>query len=166
MAREFFNRNGVIGTIDNCPVSGRPLYTVTDTRGAGRGPLTTEFGGYATKLAAAWADSEPLPAPQQMASPLAADEHRASGLVSGASGYAASQMSEPLRRMLERAASRPDGRVRRGRGTHQYTIRQLKAASRRGWMWLDDAIRPTCATINATGRKALARELAKAGGAR
>lgn len=104
-----------------------------------------------------------LPAPAQIESPLPAAERQSSGLAGG--GAAANAMSAPVRAML--ASCRRRRSIERGRlADGNYPIRMLKAAARRGWLALDDQIRPTFGTLTDAGRKALARELTSIGGAR
>ena len=106
-------------------------------------------------------------APQYIASPLIENERQCSGL-SGPSGSAANAMSEPMRRKLIVARDNLilPGRIARGGHEWEANVRMLRALARRGWLALNDPIRPRYGDLTDAGRKALARELASTGGAR
>lgn len=100
----------------------------------------------------------------QMTSPLVEGERQFSGLAGG--GAAANAMSAPVRDMLATAARHPQGEIWRGGGRGAFRLPMLRAAARRGWLALNHPIRPAYATITDAGRRALAAEIARTGGAR
>lgn len=127
--------------------------------------LTTLNEDYARTMARREAETHNAraaidPGTPQITSPLAEDEQQRSGLAGG--GPAANAMSAPVLARL-RVATLGSGRLYRGRMTN---LRMLKAMARRGWLELDHPIRPTLGMVTDAGRRALAAELARTGGAR
>lgn len=139
---------------------------------SGERMLTTLNEDYARTMARREAEAHNArmasqPAPAQMASPLPVNEQRSSGLAGG--GAAANAMSWPMARIMSEALDWWAGTVRRGRHcpeTATTGLRNMRAMARRGWLELDHPIRPTLGTVTDAGRRALAAELARTGGAR
>lgn len=146
----WFERNGITGTTETAP-AGHPVYVVTAANGA---TMKTDVGSLARSVAIEW--SVCPPAAPQIVSPLPAAERCASGLSAGAT---LTMPTEPQARVLARGAA--------GRGIWRYGhtygvgITMLRALARRGWLELDDKVRPQYGTLTDAGRKALARYDAK-----
>ncbi len=146
----WFRKNGVEGTREIAP-AGHYVYTVTHTA-SGRS-MTTDVSSLALRIAREWA--EQAPAVELMTSPLPAAERCASGLARGAS---LTMPSEPQARALDN----PRGVVLRY-GSTGVGLTMLRSLARRGWIVLDDRIRPAHGVITSNGRRALSRYEAKAG---
>lgn len=156
----WFERNGITGTTETAP-AGHVVYVVTAANGA---TMRTDVGSLARSVAIEWSVCPP-PAPQ-MASPLPAAERCTSGLATGAT---LTMPTEPQARIMSEAADWWAGTVRRGRHcpeTATTGLRNMRAMARRGWLELDDPIRPTYGTLTDAGRRALARYNAATAGAR
>lgn len=128
------------------------------------GPGTVTATG-AAKLDARFGPRWRESASVQIASPLAEGERQSSGLVGG--GAAANRMSEAVRERLRVAVKwTPEGQPVVIHRCGRTNVRMLKAMARRGWLELDNKVRPSYGTVTDAGRRALAAELARTGGAR
>lgn len=93
---------------------------------------------------------------RQMASPLPPAERRASGLARGTSVTALSpELLAKLREAAEIASFTEVPYLRRGAADAEgrATLTQLVALARRGYLALDNAVRPTIGTLTDLGRR-------------
>lgn len=144
--------------------TGYALTTVTDPYGVIH--VTDTEGFHATTLDPAAAEHTAWerslrfgalpwqsPAPQMVSPHAPAHRVRPSGLARGTS---MTQMTGPQARAL-RAALAGNGTVSRGGTGDDLSAASLRAMERRGWLELDDRIRPTFGRVTPHGRKALER---------
>lgn len=144
------------------------FYHVTDS--AGHYSVHAELTGGRGAEHTAWQlqvryDARPVqPAAPTMASPLA-ERHRVQPSNLGR-GSSLTQMTGPQARATRFAIEHCDGYVFRGGSGQELSGPSLRAMARRGWLELDDRIRPSYGTVTDAGRKALERFDATNGGAR
>lgn len=155
------HRNESTGYALTTMVDAYGVIHVTDTAGLHHTTVDPDNAATVVWERSLFHDARPHQAPAPtMASPLA-PEHRVRPSNLG-KGSSLTTMTEAQARAI-RVATIGSGRLFRG---PRVTTTMLRAMARRGWLELDDRVRPTYGTVTQAGRNALAAYDARNGGAR